>query len=377
MLDNQILIYGYALGLSFLTALGLTGLVRRAALRWGIVDHPGERKIHVEPIPLMGGVAIVATFYGFILLHLAAILFMERFSLGWLEENLRVSLGEGHRTKLVGIFAGGLLIFALGLWDDIRALRPRTKLFGEIVAATILVACGIRLQLFIGDIAGIPGPVTTVASCLATVFWIVLMTNSLNLLDNMDGLCGGVSVIAAFSFFLAVQSFEQEQEFVRLLLMVFAGAMGGFLYHNLNPARIFMGDAGALFSGFMLATVAVIGTFHTEATTSRVAVAAPLLALSVPLFDTISVMYIRWHNGQSIMLGDKRHFSHRLVDLGMSSRQAVEFIFLCGAVVGLGGALLPITSLTGTFIILAQTVGVFLLVVLLMNAGKNRRGGAP
>lgn len=377
MLDNQILIYGYALSFSFLAALGLTEAVRRIALRWGIVDHPGDRKIHVQPVPLMGGVAIVVTFYGFILVHLAAMLLMERYSLGWLEENLRVSLGEGHRTKLLGVFAGGLLIFGLGLWDDIRALRPRTKLLGEIVAATILVACGITLKLFIGDIAGIPATATAVVSALATIFWIVLMTNSLNLLDNMDGLCGGISVIAAFSFFLAVQSFEQEQEFVRLLLMVFAGAMGGFLYHNLNPARVFMGDAGALFSGFMLATVAVIGTFHTEATTSRVAVAAPLLALSVPLFDTLSVMYIRWRSGQSIMLGDKRHFSHRLVDLGMSPRQAVEFIFLCAAVVGLGGALLPITSLTGTFIILAQTAGVFLIIVLLMNAGKNRGDGAP
>ena len=373
MLDNQLLIYGYALSLSFLVALGLTEVVRRLALRWGIVDHPGERKIHARPIPLMGGVAIVVTFYGFIVIHIAAMLLMERFSLGWLEENLRVSLGEGHKLKLVGIFTGGLLIFSLGIWDDIHALRPWAKLAGEVVAATILVVCGITIKLFIGEIAGIPAPVVSILSGFVTVLWIVFMTNSLNLLDNMDGLCGGVSVIAAFSFFLAVQTYQQEQEFVRLLLMVFAGAMGGFLYHNLNPARIFMGDAGALFSGFMLATVAVVGTFHTGASSSRVAVTAPLLALSVPLFDTISVMVIRWRNGQSIMLGDKRHFSHRLVDLGMSPRQAVEFIFLCGALVGLGGALLPITTLTGTYIILAQTAGVFLLIVLLMNAGRNRK----
>jgi len=374
MIANQYLVYAYALGLSFLVALGLTEAVRRFALRRNIVDHPGARKIHVAPIPLLGGVAVVITFYGFLLIHVCALLVMERYSLGWLEENLRLSLGEGHRTKLAGIAGGGLLIFALGLWDDVRRLSPWAKLAGQLVAAGLLVWCGISIKLFFVDSPWLPGPIAAWLSAAVTITWIVFMTNSLNLLDNMDGLCGGVSVIAACSFFLAVQSHETEQEFVRLLLVVFAGAMGGFLYHNLNPARIFMGDAGALFSGFMLATVAVVGTFHVETTSSRIAVTAPLVALSVPLFDTFSVMYLRWRGGQSIMLGDKRHFSHRLVDLGMTTRQAVEFILLVAAVVGLGGALLPTTTMSGTLIILGQTIGVFLLIVLLMNAGKNRGG---
>ncbi len=374
MIANQYLVYGYALGLSFLVALGLTEAVRRFALRRNIVDHPGERKIHAEPIPLLGGAAVVITFYGCLVAHVCAMLVMERYSLGWLEENLRISLGEGHRSKLAGIAGGGLLIFALGVWDDIKRLSPWTKLVVQLAAAGLLVWCGISVRLFFVDLPWLPESAAAWLSAALTVTWIVFMTNSLNLLDNMDGLCGGVSVIAAFSFFLAVQTHGTEQEFVRLLLMVFAGAMGGFLYHNLNPARIFMGDAGALFSGFMLATVAVVGTFHTQTASSRIAVAAPLLALSVPLFDTFSVMYLRWRSGQSIMLGDKRHFSHRLVDLGMSTRQAVEFILLVAAVAGLGGALLPTATMTGTLIILGQTIGVFLLIVLLMNAG-NKRGG--
>jgi UDP-GlcNAc:undecaprenyl-phosphate GlcNAc-1-phosphate transferase len=159
------------------------------------------------------------------------------------------------------------------------------------------------------------------------------------------------------------------------MLMIFAGSMGGFLYHNLSPARIFMGDAGSMFSGYFLASVAIMGTFHVADTPSRIAIAAPLLALSVPLFDTLSVIWIRLRVGHPIMRGDKRHFSHRLVDLGMSPRQAVYFIFLVAGVVGLGGALLPLLDQKGTLIILAQTVGVFLLIVLLMNAGKRGNGG--
>jgi len=309
-------------------------------------------------------VAIFATFYSVILAHLLILVPARQLGDYWLEANILSFLGANVRLKLTGIFVGGAVVFALGVVDDLRALRPELKLAGQIVAALILVFSGIRLDLFI--------PNMWLAS-LITLGWVVMMTNAMNLLDNMDGLSGGVSIIAALSFFLCL--WPHGDAFVCVLLMVFAGSVAGFLYHNLSPARIFMGDAGAMFCGYILATVAVLGTFHTEATPSRAAVAAPLLALSVPIFDTLSVMYIRWRNGQSILKGDKRHFSHRLVDLGMSRRQAVEFIFLVAGVTGLGAALLPQVGVTGTTIILTQTVGIFLLIVLLMNAG-NRPGGA-
>ncbi|MDZ4857826.1 MAG: MraY family glycosyltransferase, partial [Candidatus Hydrogenedentes bacterium] len=186
----------------------------------------------------------------------------------------------------------------------------------------------------------------------------------------MDGLSAGVSAIAALSFFACV--LPSNQTFVCVLLMVFAGSVAGFLYHNFSPARIYMGDAGAMFCGYILATVAVLGTFYSaSATPSRVALVAPVLALSVPIFDTISVVYIRWRNGESIMKGDKRHFSHRLVSIGMTPRQAVEFIYLVGAVTGLGAALLPHVDFTGTLIVMAQALGLYLLIVLLMNSGNH------
>ena len=366
MRENVYLIFACVLGISFLLSALLTEAMRRLALRWDVLDHPGERRIHHAPIPLMGGVAICATFYIVILVSFFAVRFVYKFGDAWLTDNVLLSFGDHGATKLAGVLVGGLLIFVLGVVDDLRALRPEVKLLWQIVAAAALVFSGMRIELFVLSNFWL--------SALVTVLWVVTLTNALNFLDNMDGLAAGISVIASFSFFLCVQ--PHEQFLVRLILMVFAGAVAGFLYHNMSPARIFMGDAGALFCGYILATVGIMGTFHITGTPSPAAVAAPLLALSVPLFDITSVVYIRWRRGESIMKGDKRHFSHRLVDLGMSPRQAVEFIYLVAAVTGLGGALLPQLGVGGTVIILCQTAGVFLLIVLLMNIG-NKTGNSP
>lgn len=354
-------IFALALSFSFFMSVAMTGLVRRVALHLDFLDHPGERKVHETPIPLMGGVAIWVTFNVVLLGAVASLLLMRQFGDVWLLRQLQAEFGPNAITKVTGLLAGGFLIFLLGVVDDRLALKPELKLVGQIAAAVVLVLSGMRIELFVLS--------NWWLSALITILWVVMLTNSLNFLDNMDGLSAGVSIIAAFSFFLAVQ--PHNQFLVRLVLLVFAGSVAGFLCHNLSPARIFMGDAGAMFCGYVLASVAIMGTFHVETTPSPIAVAAPILALSVPLFDTLSVVYIRWRSGQSIMKGDKRHFSHRLVDLGMSPRQAVEFIFLVAAVTGLSGALLSHVGLNGTIVILAQTVGVYLLIVLLMNAGKN------
>lgn len=363
---NWYLVFAYAFVVSFFVSLGLTGVMRTVARRWNIMDHPGERKVHHRPVPLLGGVAIWLTFYAVIFGHVALASQVGRFHDGWVESNVVSFLHGSLVLKLTGIFLGGVIIFALGVVDDLKSLRPETKLVGQVAAALALVVPGIRVELFSGNIW---------LTSAVTIAWVVMMTNSMNFLDNMDGLCGGVSVIAACSFFLCVA--PHGQTFVCIMLIIFAGSVAGFLYHNFNPARIFMGDAGAMFCGYILATVAILGTFYTKTTPSRVAVATPLLALSVPIFDTISVVYIRWRNGESIMKGDKRHFSHRLVALGMTPRRAVEFIYLVAAVTGLGAALLPHVSLAGTVIVLAQAVGVFLLIVLIMVAKGHSEGIRP
>ncbi len=365
---NWYSIFAYALGASFAMSWLLTGLVRRLAIRWNILDHPGERKMQRSPVPLLGGVAIWLTFNVMIFAHLAAIIELKGFGIEWVRLNVVSFLGYGAEVvvKLTGLFAGGLLIFILGVVDDLKALRPETKLLGQIVAALVLVLSGIRVDV-LNDYPWL--------AAIATMFWVIMMTNAMNFLDNMDGLCAGVSVIAALAFFACV--LHSGQTFVCVLLMVFAGSVAGFLYHNFNPARIFMGDAGAMFCGYILATVSILGTYYIQETTpSRVAVAAPLLALSVPIFDTLSVVFIRWRRGESIMKGDKRHFSHRLMEIGMTPSHAVEFIYLVGAVTGLGAVLLPHVDLPGTIIILLQAVGLYCLIVLLMNSGaKNSHVG--
>jgi len=361
MTENRYVFFACALGVSFLISVFLTEAARRLALRWGFLDHPGERKMQEGPVPLMGGAAIFITFYIVTLALLSAMYLTDRFGGGWLVRQIVAGFGEHATHKIAGVLIGGLLIFLLGILDDLKALNPEIKLVGQILAAAVLVYSGMRIEVFVLSNVWL--------SALVTILWVVTLTNALNMLDNMDGLAAGVSVIASFSFFLAVQDYDQY--LVRMLLMTFAGAVAGFLYHNLNPAKVYMGDAGAMFCGYMLATVAIMGTFHIESTPSPIAVGAPLLALSVPLFDIVSVVYIRWRKGESIMKGDKRHFSHRLVKLGMTPSQAVEFIFLVAAVTGLGGALLSQVGQRGTLIILAQTAGVYMLIVLLMGAGRR------
>ncbi|MBX3180847.1 MAG: undecaprenyl/decaprenyl-phosphate alpha-N-acetylglucosaminyl 1-phosphate transferase [Candidatus Hydrogenedentes bacterium] len=363
--EQPYLAYAYLFAVSALLAAGLTAAIRPFAMRLRVLDHPGERKVQPAPVPLLGGAAIVGAFYAVVIAHLIAFMVLDRFGLSFVNGYLDAALGDGSAIKLAAILAGGLVIFALGLADDLRNLSPPVKLAGQIAAASLLVFADVRIELFVLSNPWISG--------LVTIFWVVLITNAMNFLDNMDGLCGGVSVIAAFSFFLCVVPFEP---LVRYLLLIFAGVTGGFLYHNLSPARIYMGDAGALFCGYFLATIAVLGTFHVEGT-PRIAVAAPLLALAVPLFDMASVLYLRWRQGQALMRGDRQHFSHRLVDLGMSPRQAVEFIFLVAAIIGLGGAYLPLLDARGTILVVVQTVGVFLLIVLLMRAGGDRGRPKP
>ena len=358
---TEFAIYLYFLTLSYILGIGATALVRRFSLRWGFFDHPGERKVHHKPMPLLGGVAIFSVFIAVIAAHVLALYLLGHLGERWMHEFLLDTLGEHSQSKLIGILLGAFIIIVLGVVDDLLSLTPWVKLFGQIAAAVVLVMFGNRIEVFVLH--------NFYLSAAVTILWILVITNAMNFLDNMDGLCGGISVIAAFSFFLCLQG--GDDQFTRVLLMIFAGSVGGFLYHNLNPARIFMGDAGSMFNGFFLATIAVIGTFHVEGLPSRIAVASPLLALSVPLFDIISVVYIRLRNGESIMKGDKRHFSHRLVDLGMSPGQAVAFIYLVAAVVGLGGALLPKLDVHGTAIILSQTIGIFMLIVVLMHVAKR------
>ena len=288
-------------------AIGATPLVRRVALRLGVIDRPNARKIHVNPIPLLGGVAIYVAFI------VALLLFGNRFRV----------------NELVGILVGATLVSFLGAWDDRRGLSPLLKLVGQFLAASILVISGVRIGTFPWEVVNI----------VLTLGWVVVITNAMNLLDNMDGLSGGVGAIAAIYFLLLAAM--NGQYLVGALSAALVGACLGFLVYNFNPASIFMGDAGALFLGFILAAVGIKLRFPEgiEIVTWMV----PVLILGLPLFDTTLVIISRLRRGfNPLTTPGKDHISHRLVAMGNTRREAVLICYLISA--GLGVISLFITQ---------------------------------
>jgi UDP-GlcNAc:undecaprenyl-phosphate GlcNAc-1-phosphate transferase len=305
MTTTFMLIFASALVL----AIGGTPLARRMALRLGIIDQPNARKIHVDPIPLLGGVAIYGAFIA------AVILFGNRFRL----------------NELISILVGASLMSFLGVWDDRRGLSPLLKLVGQFLAASILVVSGVRIGTF-------PWEALNIA---VTLGWVVVITNGMNLLDNMDGLSGGVGAVAAI-FFLLLAAMN-DQYLVGALSAALVGACLGFLIYNFNPASIFMGDAGSLFLGFVLAAVSIKLRFPEgiEIVTWMV----PVLILGLPLFDTTLVIISRLRrNLNPLTSPGKDHVSHRLVAMGYTRREAVLICYLICA--GLGVVALFVTQAT-------------------------------
>jgi UDP-GlcNAc:undecaprenyl-phosphate GlcNAc-1-phosphate transferase len=303
MTTTFLLVFASALVL----AVGGTPVARSMALRLGILDRPDGRKIHVDPIPLLGGLAI----YGACIA--ALLLFGNRYRL----------------DELVGILVGASLVSFLGFWDDRRSLSPLFKLFGQLLAASIIVITGVRIGTFPWE----------VVNTVVTLGWVVVVTNSMNLLDNMDGLSGGVG--AAASIFFLLLAAMNGQYLVGALSAALVGACLGFLVYNFNPATVFMGDAGSLFLGFMLAAVGIKLRFPegVEIVTWMV----PVLVLGLPLFDTTLVIVSRLRRGLNPLTSPgKDHISHRLVALGYTRREAVLVCYLICA--GLGVIALFVTQ---------------------------------
>jgi UDP-GlcNAc:undecaprenyl-phosphate/decaprenyl-phosphate GlcNAc-1-phosphate transferase len=280
--------------------------IRRLAIRIGFVDRPNQRKIHKEPIPLLGGLAI---YFGFVI----------------------TSAIFGHAgSTLFGIATGGLVIFAIGVLDDFYKTRGRDfkawpKFVMQIIAAVILMLYGVR-------ISGVNLPLghgyftfPLYVSVLATVVWVVAITNMMNFLDGVDGLASGLAAISAITlFFIALL---KGQTAMAVLAVILVGSALGFLRHNFHPARIFMGDAGATFLGFVLAAVAVDGAFKSA---TLVSIAVPVLALGVPILDTIWVIFRRFRENRPIYIADKGHTFHMLMKSGLSQIQTVTFLYLLG-----------------------------------------------
>ena len=322
----------FAVGL--VASMGLTVPVRQLALRVGMVDRPGPRKVHVQPMPLLGGLAI----------YLGVLI------------ALLVSLDGPALTQVIGIYVGATLVAAVGILDDRGLLHHQIKLFGAMPAAgVILLASGIRAQVFS---TFWPGQTAYWADTALTVVWVVGITASFSILDHMDGLCAGVAAIA--SLFFAIFALQSGQLLVGTMAAAVLGAAAGFLRWNFKPAKIFMGDGGAMFLGFLMATLA-LKLRPTQTGDPRSAWLTPVFILGATIFDTTLISISRSRRGfLPFTTPGKDHTAHRLSNLFESQRTAVLLMYSIGVVSGsLGLVLSELHARTGY-----AAAGVAALVVL-------------
>jgi UDP-GlcNAc:undecaprenyl-phosphate GlcNAc-1-phosphate transferase len=354
---------------AFFTCAVLCLLVRYLAARIGFLDRPGGHKSHLAPTPMGGGVAIWLTTVT--ILGLGLLIMHTRASSDFPQALARHASGVMLRSGSLGlILALATAIMLMGLVDDWKTLDWRLRLGIQFACAIALAAGGVRLTLF--------GPFTNpILGGAVTVLWVVGLTNSFNMLDNMDGLAASVGLIVAILFCGA--QIAVDSLFVPAVMLVVAGALAGFLVHNHWPARLFMGDAGSNFLGFLLGALTVAGTFTRDdpGHTYPYGVLAPLLVMAVPLYDMTSVILIRLSEGRSPFIGDRRHFSHRLVARGLTIRQAVWTIDLVTLAGGAGALLLHRLDGPGTCVVAAQTcclLGVVAILELAANRSEERNG---
>ena len=367
-------------------SLPMTALVIRAARQLDLTDKPEDpllvpasRKWHGRPIPNTGGVAIflaviLPIIVGLGTLHWAPDIYWQ----GWLAPVAEHLPGLRQQTSLaLAVLGGAAVLHGLGLIDDRRRLGPWSKLGVQAAVATVLaVVFDVRILEMFTTWWGIGGMVLSV---VLTVIWVLAITNAMNFLDNMDGLSGGIGAIIAGIYMAA--NLVGGQWFVAALAALLLGALLGFLVFNFHPAKIFMGDGGSLVLGFLLAMISIRTTyvFSSDARPSLTTTSLPqgygifmpLVVMAVPLYDLCSVTLIRLSKGQSPMVGDRNHFSHRLVRMGLSQRSAVLVIWLCTLATGLGGVMLRTLTTWQAMLVAAQTLAI-LLVLAMLERGAGR-----
>lgn len=355
---------GWTFLIPFLTSVVLTPLIRRLAPSLRLVDEPGHRKVHHTPTPMGGGIAIF--------LGLAAVIIVTLIAGragGWAECRRAVtdvlSTSPETRRQFLGILAGGIILFATGLADDIWNLAWYLRLGIQLFVAVGVTASGVQATIFVSY------PWVGFA---VTVVWIIVLTNAMNFLDNMDALSAGIGLVASLmSASILLLLVRQPHWISAWALLALAGSLAGFLCWNRPPAAIFMGDSGSNLIGFLLATLTVAGTFY-EQSGSRHVILAPLCILAVPLYDFCSVILIRLREGRSPFHGDKSHFSHRLVELGLRPAHAVLTIHLATLMTGLGALLLyKVQDWTGAMLVAALISSVLGIIAILETAARRER----
>ena len=376
LLLGQTISVGSASFLFLLAAVLCGGLIISAVVtpvlaklfgRLGFADEPRQGRHNRRKVPKGGGIAI---FWAVALpvlggLGLAKYLLAHPESISWVPWDLEQHL-PGIMEKAGGalaILAGAAVLHVLGLIDDYRPLNPLVKLIVQVVVAIYLVwFFEIRLLTFLPLQIG----------AILTVIWIVLLTNVFNFLDNMDGLSAGVAAIVLIMFIWVGRT--SQQIFVPTMATVLLGALVGFLLYNVNPARIFMGDSGSLPVGYLLGVVSVLTTYYNPEVHQGqwYSALAPLVILAIPLYDFVSVVFLRLRAGQAPWIGDRRHFSHRLIQRGMSESKAVLTIYLATATTAVSASFLAHVGALGAMLIILQALAVTGIIALLESSRKLR-----
>lgn len=342
---------------SFFLSYVFTMVVKKIAIKFGWFVYPGTRRVHTTPIPLLGGISIFLSIGFTVAISLIIFFLFEKYL-----TNFPVS-SESVKTTLFNltfIITGGLIILIVGLLDDLKKISFEFKFIMELIVVLTVVISGTRLDII----------KPSFLSYLITIIWILGITNSFNLLDNMDGITAGLSSISGLLFFIL--SITQGQFLTAMLILVFVGACLGFLKFNFSPASIFMGDCGSLFIGYFLGTLAVTSSYYNPNCKTFFPIFAPLLVLSIPLLDTSLVTLTRIKNKKPIYIGDANHITHRLNRLGLSHRQVAIFIYLVSFSIGIGSLFLLYLNFFYASLVLLQSLiilaGVLLLIII---AGKN------
>ncbi len=346
----QVFLFVSGLMVGIAATAALTVLVKRMAFRWNLVDHPNHRSVHKNPIPRIGGIAIVGGFIvGLTYFYMLQIL-VEDFA--WIID---------FPDKW--ILRGAGMMFLLGLVDDIFHIKARYKLFFQSLAAFIVVAAGFRFEI---PLLQFPGMTTlnTIIAAGITFLWIVGIINAVNLMDGMDGLAAGIGVIALGSLTLALALNGYGSDII--LVTTFIAALIGFLVYNTHPASIFMGDSGSLFLGFILATFSLPAT---GATVGSLSYLVPILALGLPILDTLTAIMRRASQGKGIFTPDRDHIHHRLLRAsGQRQRTAVLMLYAVNAIFGVM-AILILSSKAFAQVTLVLSITAILCLLFLFKLG--------
>lgn len=317
-----------ALLFAFLMTYATTPLVRKLAFRVGAIDVPTDnRRMHSKPVPTMGGLAIFLSF------TLAMLAF------------------EPMDVSNLGLLGGALIIVLMGVIDDIRPLRALDKLIAQILAALVPIFCGVVIDkvawfdtfIYFGD-----------WSIPITVLWIVAITNTINLIDGLDGLACGISAISSLAL-LIVSLLSLQNQTIIMITAILAGSCVGFLPYNRHPARMFMGDVGALFLGYVLSVISIQGFFKVNA---MIAFVAPFLVLGIPILDTLFAIVRRLLNGQHPFTSDRQHFHHKLIDMGLNQKQAVSLLYAISALLGISAILLAERRYMAGLLVMILSLGI-------------------